>query len=63
MVDTGAASQAGIALLNNPYCFTGEYAMNAIDFSPLYRNTVGFDGLFNLLDNTLLVILPMTSNL
>ena len=27
--------------------------MNAIDFSPLYRNTVGFDGLFNLLDSTL----------
>jgi len=27
--------------------------MNAIDFSPLYRNTVGFDGLFNLLDSTM----------
>ncbi len=27
--------------------------MNAIDFSPLYRNTVGFDSLFNLLDSTM----------
>ena len=27
--------------------------MNAIDFSPLYRNTVGFDRLANLLDSTL----------
>jgi len=27
--------------------------MNAIDFSPLYRNTIGFDRLANLLDNTL----------
>ena len=27
--------------------------MNAIDFSPLYRSTVGFDRLANLLDNAL----------
>ena len=27
--------------------------MNALDFSPLYRSTVGFDRLFNLLDSTL----------
>lgn len=27
--------------------------MNAIDFSPLYRNTVGFDGMFNLLDTAM----------
>jgi len=25
----------------------------ALDFSPLYRSTVGFDRLFNLLDSTL----------
>jgi molecular chaperone IbpA len=27
--------------------------MHALDFSPLYRSTVGFDRLFNLLDSTL----------
>ena len=27
--------------------------ITALDFSPLYRSTVGFDRLFNLLDNTL----------
>ncbi len=27
--------------------------MNAIDFSPLYRNTVGFDSLFNILDSAM----------
>ena len=27
--------------------------MHALDFSPLYRSTVGFDRLFNLLDTTL----------
>lgn len=27
--------------------------MNAIDFTPLHRNTVGFDGLFNLLDTAM----------
>src|ERR687889_2024914 len=34
-----------------PACrFTGGYAMRQFDLSPLYRNTVGFDRLFSMLD-------------
>ena len=34
----------------------------AFDFSPLYRSTVGFDRLFNLLDNTLGAAEPAQAN-
>src|SRR5205085_10924143 len=30
--------------------FTGGYAMRQFDLAPLYRNTVGFDRLFSMLD-------------
>src|SRR3954465_4184326 len=37
-----------------PRCSQEDVAMRtALDFSPLYRSTVGFDRLFNLLDSTL----------
>ena len=45
--------QTNVATFNKSYCFTGEYVMNAIDFTPLYRSTVGFDRLANLLDSAL----------
>jgi molecular chaperone IbpA len=32
-------------------CSSGGYIMNAIDLSPLYRSTIGFDRLANLLDS------------
>src|SRR5690606_26210532 len=35
------------------YCFFGEYVMNTIDLTPLYRNSTGFDRLASLLDNAL----------
>src|SRR5690606_21380874 len=31
-------------------CSTGEQTMRHVDFTPLYRSTVGFDRLFSLLD-------------
>ena len=34
----------------------------ALDFSPLYRSTVGFDRLFNLLDSTLGAAEPTSAN-
>src|SRR4051795_8720100 len=40
--------------LFDPRCSLEDVAMRpALDFSPLYRSTVGFDRLFNLLDSTL----------
>tara|TARA_R100000306_G_C4382247_1_gene146196 strand:- start:7171 stop:7773 length:603 start_codon:yes stop_codon:yes gene_type:complete len=35
------------------YCFNGEYAMTTIDFSPLYRSSIGFDRMASILDATL----------
>jgi len=35
----------------NSYCFIGGYAMTTIDLTPLYRNTVGFERLANMLDS------------
>ena len=35
------------------YCFFGEYVMNSIDLTPLYRNSIGFDRLASLLDTAL----------
>src|SRR5690606_7459526 len=32
-------------------CSTGEQTMRHVDFSPLYRSTVGFDRLFTMLDS------------
>jgi molecular chaperone IbpA len=37
------------ALSQQPNCFKGEYGMTTFDFSPLYRTSVGFDRLANLL--------------
>jgi molecular chaperone IbpA len=34
-----------------PCCSTGEHIMRHVDFSPLYRSTVGFDRLFTMLDS------------
>lgn len=34
-----------------PRCFTENVTMQTIDFSPFYRSTVGFDRVFNRLDN------------
>src|SRR3954463_13658277 len=40
-------------VLFDPRCSLEDVAMRtALDFSPLYRSTVGFDRLFNLLDST-----------
>jgi molecular chaperone IbpA len=35
------------------YCFFGGYIMSSIDLSPLYRNSIGFDRLASLINNTL----------
>jgi molecular chaperone IbpA len=35
------------------YCFFGGYVMNAIDLTPLYRNSIGFDRLASLFDSNL----------
>jgi len=35
------------------YCFTGEYIMNTIDLTPIYRNSVGFDRMASLLNTAL----------
>jgi molecular chaperone IbpA len=35
----------------NPNCSKGEFAMNRFDFTPYRRTTVGFDRLFDLLEN------------
>ncbi len=45
--------QAGSANGSNaqPCCSTGEQPMRHVDFSPLYRSTVGFDRLFTMLDS------------
>src|SRR3712207_5753879 len=40
--------------LSDPRCSQEDVAMRtALDFSPLYRSTVGFDRLFDMLDGTL----------
>jgi len=35
------------------YCFIGEYIMNTIDLTPIYRNSVGFDRMASLLNTAL----------
>jgi molecular chaperone IbpA len=35
------------------YCFSGEYAMNTIDLTPLYRSSVGFDRFGSILNAAL----------
>ena len=35
-----------------PCCFKEDMAMRTIDFAPFYRATVGFDRLFDMLDNS-----------
>jgi len=37
--------------IRKPCCSTGEHLMRHVDFSPLYRSTVGFDRLFTMLDS------------
>ena len=39
------------AAIRKPCCSTGEHLMRHVDFSPLYRSTVGFDRLFTMLDS------------
>jgi molecular chaperone IbpA len=39
------------ASLENPNCSTGEFVMNRFDFTPYRRTTVGFDRLFDILEN------------
>ena len=46
--DYGHASPPG-----STYCFYGGYEMTNIDFTPLYRSTIGFDRLPSLLDSAL----------
>jgi molecular chaperone IbpA len=54
--DVGTAgSQNAVRVLiepqRKPCCSTGEHTMRHVDFSPLYRSTVGFDRLFTMLDS------------
>lgn len=44
--------QTGIQPLIGHVAYMKGYDMQHLDFSPLYKSTVGFDHLFNLLDNT-----------
>src|SRR4051794_9677847 len=47
--ETGAGLVSGALI---PCCSKEDVAMRTYDFSPLYRSTVGFDQLFDLLDQT-----------
>src|SRR4051812_14858332 len=50
-----AVTSAGSSVWrSHPCCSKEDVVMRtALDFSPLYRSTVGFDRLFNLLDTTM----------
>ena len=49
----GYTGAGGCPALSNPCCSTEDMAMrSAFDFSPLYRSTVGFDRLFDMLDQS-----------
>ncbi|ACE94774.1 probable small heat shock protein (plasmid) [Rhizobium etli CIAT 652] len=42
----------GLRRVSTPCCFTEDMAMrNELDFAPLYRSSIGFDRVFNLLNN------------
>ena len=41
-----------MTLLVTPCCFTEDMAIRSFDYSPLYRSTVGFDRLFDMLDSS-----------
>jgi molecular chaperone IbpA len=57
VANVGAAGPAETPLkgfapaIRKPCCSTGEHLMRHVDFSPLYRSTVGFDRLFTMLDS------------
>jgi molecular chaperone IbpA len=56
VADVGAAGpESAIRVFKwsqrKPCCSTGEHTMRHVDFSPLYRSTVGFDRLFNMIDS------------
>jgi len=57
VANVGAAGPSGTPLkgfapaIRKPCCSTGEHLMRHVDFSPLYRSTVGFDRLFTMLDS------------
>jgi molecular chaperone IbpA len=48
----GRAPPMGSARSSNPCCSIEDVAMRNFDFAPLWRSTVGFDRLFDLLNNT-----------
>src|SRR5690606_12316809 len=45
------APKRAFARSNRTMLLTGEHTMRHVDFSPLYRSTVGFDRLFTMLDS------------
>ena len=45
-------AQTVLKPINGHVAYLKGYDMQHLDFTPLYKSTVGFDHLFNLLDNT-----------